>query len=181
VLQSTLTQSGGVVALASTTITGFASTTGALQVGGAISGSSTLAIQSSADFRGAITQAGGTVSLASTTVTGNTTTTSLTIGAIGGVTNTSISGFSCATATWDPPALTTSGVPLTSAVSLALTLPGAAVGDVCFASHTTATTTVPVSITCRIDAASSSVITVANNSSSSYDIISGTAKACFLR
>jgi hypothetical protein len=83
----------------------------------------------------------------------------------------------CNTATWNPPSLGTSSVTL-AATSTDIVLTGAALGDICVASLTTATTTA-AGINCTITQNATATIRAVNYGTTALDLDSGTARVCY--
>jgi hypothetical protein len=83
----------------------------------------------------------------------------------------------CNTATWNAPSLGTSSVTL-AATSTDIALTGAATGDLCVGSLTTATTSLAL-VGCHISANATATITVVNKSAAALDLDSGTARVCY--
>lgn len=90
---------------------------------------------------------------------------------------TAVTKYSCATATWNPPAIGTSSVAL-AATSTDIALSGSVVGDTCSASLSSATSS-DARLGCVIAANATATLQVQNLGSASLDLATGTAKVCY--
>lgn len=106
-----------------------------------------------------------------------------TAGSDGGLTigsgGTEMTKYLCATVSWNPPSVASSGNPLTNATSTSITLTGAVLGDICKATLSSNTSTLAHSLTCNIQIADTAYATYANLSATAIDNVTGTLKACF--
>lgn len=89
-----------------------------------------------------------------------------------------IAESNCATATWNPGSVSTSTI--TNATSTDIALSGAAMGDYCFGSLTSATSSA-VRIGCAISGAATATIAVTNlgTTNAAVDLATGTARVCY--
>jgi hypothetical protein len=112
----------------------------------------------------------GTVRQFAITRTGSTTVPSIRVDS-----GTYLNEMSCNTATYNPPSLLNNG---TTTVDIAL--PGAALGDHCGdVSLTSATSTGPYLMACRITAAATGTVATVNLSGATVDNATGTLQACY--
>lgn len=82
----------------------------------------------------------------------------------------------CGTATFNPGAIATST--LAAATTTDIALPGAALGDVCLASLTSATSTF-AQVTCNISGTATATLQLVNLDVTALDLATGTAKVCY--
>lgn len=101
----------------------------------------------------------------------------LLLGALGFDSGTVIQEHGCNTASYDPPFIGTA-YQATSTASTTIALSGAALGDICVASLTTATTSV-VSVGCNVSATGTSTFRIQNFGADQIDIATGTARVCY--
>ena len=90
---------------------------------------------------------------------------------------TTVTEHGCATSTWDPRSMGTSTVTLASATTT-LALSGAALGDVCEASLSTATTS-DVMISCVMSGTATATVALINTNTAATDYVTGTVRACY--
>lgn len=89
-----------------------------------------------------------------------------------------VTGYKCATSTWNPGSLTVA-TGTSPATTTDIALSGAALGDICTASLSSATTT-DASIECNIAQAATATIQLSNiGRNNALDYATGTAKVCF--
>lgn len=84
----------------------------------------------------------------------------------------------CGTATWNPASLASSSVDGINEASTDIALTGAALGDVCFGSLDSATSTSAVFL-CNISGTATGTITLLNTGTGALDLATGTAKVCY--
>lgn len=82
----------------------------------------------------------------------------------------------CGTKTFNPGSIATST--LAAATSTDIALAGAALGDVCFGSLTSATTT-DAQITCVVTQTATATLSLVNLGAAAVDYATGTAKVCY--
>lgn len=90
---------------------------------------------------------------------------------------TAITGRSCNTVSWNPPAVGPY-VAATSSTSTDILLTGAVLGDLCSASLTSATSSA-ADISCNVSATGTSTISLYNTGTIALDLATGTAKVCY--
>lgn len=93
-----------------------------------------------------------------------------------GVAGTDVTLGTCATATWNPGSVATNTLAAVTSTDIALS--GAAVGDVCLAALTSATTT-DAQLTCTITGAATGTIQLVNLGTGALDLATGTASVCY--
>lgn len=117
----------------------------------------------------------GTLGQFSVNKTGSTTVSSLTIGT-GGTPTTKIL---CATTTWNPGSVASSGNPtILSATSTSFNVSGSVVGDTCSASLSSATST-SFDVGCNVPSNGSGTVFLYNDGAAAIDPATGTAKFCY--
>lgn len=84
----------------------------------------------------------------------------------------------CATATWNPGSLASSSIDGINETSTDIALSGSALGDVCFGSLTSATSTSAVFL-CNISGTATGTLTLLNTGTGALDLVTGTAKVCY--
>ena len=105
------------------------------------------------------------------------------VGAINGTqfqldSGTTIGEFNCATSTWNPGSIATSTLDGGAVTSTDIALSGSAMGDLCLASLTSATT-ISADVTCDITGTATSTINLYNIGASALDLATGTARVCY--
>lgn len=89
----------------------------------------------------------------------------------------------CTTASWNPGSVASSGniiVGLNVTSTNVTGVTGAAIGDVCFATLSSDTSSVPHTLSCTFGSNTSSTVVLQNHDTAALDITTGTLKVCYL-
>lgn len=105
------------------------------------------------------------------------------VGAINGTqiqldSGTTFGELNCATATWNPDPIATSTTDGAASVATDIALSGAAMGDMCWASLTSATSPA-ADVRCNITGTATSTIILYNIGNTTLDVATGTARVCY--
>lgn len=87
----------------------------------------------------------------------------------------------CGSITWNPGSVASSGNSIvgTHSTSTQVSVPGAALGDVCLTSLSSATSSGKYQLGCYLDQAATATVTLVNSNGAAIDFATGTLKVCY--